>query len=189
MVYLARVPKYMGPGEAKNFFQSFGLTVARTFFRPESKAKREARAARGGNMLRKVYSEGWVEFERKSHAKTAARTFNGQPVGGKASYKNDIWNVRYLSGFKFDDLTEEEVYKRAMHEKKLRQQIEAAKADTASFLETVEVARKVDFAKKKKRERGEAVEEHERPVRQRPLHDEAASQQVSHELLRKIANQ
>jgi ESF2/ABP1 family protein len=167
VVYLPHVPRYMGPGEAKTYFQNFGLPVARSFFRPESRARREARGKRGGDMLRKKYTEAWIEFARKSHAKMAVATFNSQRVGGRASYQNEMWNLRYLSGFKFDDLMEEEVYVKAMHEKKLKAQIEAAKKDTQSFLETVSQAKKVSYAKQKRRERGEQVEDHQRSVPQK----------------------
>ncbi len=185
VVYLPRVPRYMGPGEAKNYFQNFGFPVARSFFRPESRGRRDARAARGGDMLRRLYTEAWIEFERKSHAKAAASTLNSQRVGGRASYQNDTWNLRYLSGFKFDDLLEEQVYVKAMHEKKLRAQIEAAKQDTQRFLKTASTAQKVSYAQKKRRERGEKVEEHFRSVPQKKQRGDA-TEGVSGELLGQI---
>jgi ESF2/ABP1 family protein len=190
VVFLPRVPKYMGPGEAKNYFQSFGFSVARSFFRAESRKAREARSKRGGNMLRKVFSEAWIEFTRKSHAKIVAKSFNAQRVGGKSSYCNDIWNIRYLSGFKFADLMEEEIYKKEMHDRKLRQQIELAKQETQSFMETVSLAKKVDYAKKKRRERGEKVEDFEpRNVKQRKRGSEYSNGEVGDKLLANIMPQ
>jgi ESF2/ABP1 family protein len=187
VVFLPRVPKYMGPGEAKNYFQSFGFSINRSFFRPESRKAREARGKRGGNLLRKVFSEAWIEFERKSHAKMVAKSFNSQRVGGKASYCNDIWNIRYLSGFKFEDLMEEEVYKKEMHDRKVRQQIELAKQETQSYMETVSLAKKIEYAKKKRRERGEKVEDiAPRKVKQRKVASEFSTGQVGEELLQSI---
>ena len=187
VVYLPHVPRYMGPGEVKTYFENFGLPVARSFFRPESRARREARAKRGGDMLRKKYTEAWIEFKRKSHAKMAVATFNSQRVGGRASYQNEMWNLRYLSGFKFDDLMEEEVFVKAMHEKKLKAQIEAAKKDTQSFMETVSQAKKVSYAKQKRRERGEQVEDHERRVPQKRTRSTAEeTPALSNEVLEQI---
>ncbi len=66
--------------------------------------KKRVRA--GGNRKTK-FLEGWVEFSRKSTAKGVAISLNNTPVGGpKRSYwRDDIWNIKYLKGFKWDDLT------------------------------------------------------------------------------------
>ena len=214
VVYLPRVPKYMGPGEAKNYFQSFGFQIARSFFRKESPKARSLRGytpdssrfftffslcfffsffffflgrKRGGNLLRTLYSEAWIEFERKSHAKMVAKSFNSQRVGGKASYANDIWNIRYLSGYKFEDLMEEEVYKKEKHDRELRQQIQLAKEETQNYMETVQLAKKIEYAKQKRRERKEKVDEFApRRVKQKKVGSEYASGQVGDELLSKI---
>ena len=62
----------------------------------------------GGNKKEK-FTEGWVEFERKSIAKRVAASLNNTPVGGKKRdfHASDIWNMRYLSKFKWSDLTEQ----------------------------------------------------------------------------------
>ena len=66
----------------------------------------------GGNRNIK-YVEGWVEFAKKKEAKTAALALNGQQIGGKKrnnKYREDIWNIKYLSGFKWFHLTEKLEY-------------------------------------------------------------------------------
>jgi ESF2/ABP1 family protein len=51
----------------------------------------------------------WVEFAKKSVAKRVAEMLNGQPMGGprRSSYHYDLWNLKYLHKFKWDNLTEE----------------------------------------------------------------------------------
>lgn len=54
------------------------------------------------------YIEGWVEFVDKKIAKDVAEILNNQIVGGKKRnyYHDDIWNIKYLKGFKWTHLTE-----------------------------------------------------------------------------------
>jgi ESF2/ABP1 family protein len=61
----------------------------------------------GGNRKEK-FTEGWVEFAKKSVAKRVALSLNNQAVGGKKRdfHASDIWNMKYMSKFKWSDLTE-----------------------------------------------------------------------------------
>jgi hypothetical protein len=47
----------------------------------------------------KNFTEGWVEFEDKSVAKSVALMLNGNQIGGKkrSAYYYDIWNIRWVS--------------------------------------------------------------------------------------------
>ncbi|KAM1769921.1 hypothetical protein ACFX11_044927 [Malus domestica] len=51
----------------------------------------------------------WVEFSDKRVAKRVANMLNGEQIGGKKrlSFYYDLWNIKYLSKFKWDNLTEE----------------------------------------------------------------------------------
>ncbi|KAM1428507.1 hypothetical protein ACFX2I_044825 [Malus domestica] len=55
----------------------------------------------------------WVEFSDKRVAKRVANMLNGEQIGGKkrSSFYYDLWNIKYLSKFKWDNLTEEIVEK------------------------------------------------------------------------------
>lgn len=63
------------------------------------------------------FTEGWVEFSKKSVAKIVAQTLNAQPIGfssgGRSANKNarrwkdDVWTMKYLTGFKWHMLTEQ----------------------------------------------------------------------------------
>ena len=54
------------------------------------------------------YTEGWVEFSDKRVAKTVAVMLNNNPIGGKkrSYYHDDLWNIKYLSKFKWSHITE-----------------------------------------------------------------------------------
>lgn len=70
-------------------------------------SRQKARVKRGGT--KKIcYIDGWVEFLDKKLAKRVALTLNGTPVGGgKRSFHAEFtWNIRYLSKFKWNHLTE-----------------------------------------------------------------------------------
>lgn len=47
---------------------------------------------------RKLYSEGWIEFESKKTARLAAESMNARPLGGPKGmyYRDDVINMRYL---------------------------------------------------------------------------------------------
>ena len=159
VVYLPQIPRFMTAGQAKMYFSKFGFPIGRVFFVPETAEQRFARKRRGGDVRRKLYLEGWIEFLRKRDAKTVVETFNGRPVEGNASYKNSLWNLRYLSGFKFDHLQEEEVYKKARKDQQVRQGLADAKKETQAYLDKVERAERIERAKNRKRQAGEHVEE------------------------------
>lgn len=71
-------------------------------------ALRKQRKQKGGN-TGKNFTEGWVEFEDKSVAKSTAAMLNGNAIGGKrrSAYHYDLWSLKYLPKFKWDHLTEE----------------------------------------------------------------------------------
>ncbi|TXT04916.1 hypothetical protein VHUM_03999 [Vanrija humicola] len=89
------------------------------------------------------FTEAWVEFEDKSIAKTVAKMLNAQVIGGKKGdrWRDDIWTMRYLSGFKWEMLGEQMAYERQVHQSRLRAEITRAKADQNEYLKNVELAR------------------------------------------------
>ena len=62
---------------------------------------RKRRKAKGGNGS-KQFVEGWVEFGCKRVAKKVAASLNNSRMGGKKRdyYHDDMWNLKYLKGFK-----------------------------------------------------------------------------------------
>lgn len=55
------------------------------------------------------FSEAWLEFLDKRIAKTVALMLNAQLIGGKKGdrWRDDVWTMRYLSGFKWEMLGEQ----------------------------------------------------------------------------------
>lgn len=68
---------------------------------------RQRRVKFKGNK-KKNFTEGWVEFHDKRVAKTVALMLNNTPIGGKkrSYYHDDLWNIKYLSKFRWTHLTE-----------------------------------------------------------------------------------
>lgn len=50
---------------------------------------------------------------------------NSQPIGGKkrSAYYYDLWAIKYLPKFKWDDLTADIAYERAVREQKLAAEV------------------------------------------------------------------
>lgn len=53
---------------------------------------------------------GWAEFDEKRTAKMVAHALNNEPMSTGASrkkhYSHELWSLKYLSGFKWSELTE-----------------------------------------------------------------------------------
>lgn len=75
-------------------------------------------------------------------AKAVALSLNNTPIGGKKSsfYHDDIWNLKYLKGFKWDYLTERVAYERRVKEQKLKAAMLEDKRVNAQIVEQIEKA-------------------------------------------------
>jgi len=154
VVYLSRVPPYMKPEKVKHLLGRHAA-IGRVFLTPEDPAVRSKRKAMGGNK-RQSYVDGWVEFLDKRDAKRVAADLNTQPVGGKATsfFSADLWNLRYLSKFKWHHLTEKIAYDNNVRRHKLQAEISQAKREKDFYLERVDQSKKISG----KRRRAEASE-------------------------------
>lgn len=83
----------------------------------------------------KKFTEGWVEFERKSVAKKVAQFLNNTQVDARKGSKqyDYIWNIKYLSRFKWIHLHERLAYEKAARRQKIRAEIQLAKKKTNFF--------------------------------------------------------
>ena len=84
-------------------------------------------------------------------AKSVARSLNNRQIGGKRSkyYYHDIWNLKYLSGFKWRHLTEKISYERRLREQKLRAEVNSARRANNAFVAQVERAREIQRWRRK----------------------------------------
>ncbi|XP_074568388.1 pre-rRNA-processing protein esf2 [Curcuma longa] len=148
--YLSRVPPRMDPSHVRQILSQYG-EIQRIYLAPEDDAVKVQRKQSGG-FRGKGFSEGWVEFTKKSVAKEVVRMLNGEQIGGKrrSAFFYDIWNIKYLSKFKWDDLIGELAIKKHEREEKLKLAISAAKRERDYYLSKLEQSKALKSIKEKK---------------------------------------
>ncbi|XP_077241359.1 RNA-binding (RRM/RBD/RNP motifs) family protein [Tasmannia lanceolata] len=155
--YMSRVPPHMDPLKLRQILEQYG-EIERIYLTPENPAARVHRK-RAGGFRGEEFSEGWVEFTKKSVAKRVANMLNGEQIGGKkrSSFYYDLWNIKYLSKFKWDNLTEEIAYKNATREQKLALEISAAKRERDFYLSKVDQSRALSSMKERAKKKQKAL--------------------------------
>lgn len=158
--YLSRIPPHMDPSHIRQILSKYG-DIQRIYLTPEDPTAQVQRKQAGG-FRGKEFFEGWVEFTKKSVAKRVANMLNGEQIGGKrrSSFYYDIWNIKYLSKFKWDDLISEIAEKNRVREQKLKMEISAAKRERDFYMSKVEqsIALKHIQDRKKKKQKTEDSE-------------------------------
>lgn len=153
VIYLSRIPPSMTPHEIRGYLEPFGR-IGRVYLAPGEKASRERRlpAKDPRSRRRACFTEGWVEFLRKKDARSVALALNGALIGGKKSnrFHDDLWNIKYLEGFKWSNLHEEQAYERAVRQQKLRTEIAQARRVNAHYLKQVERAHELSKIEEKR---------------------------------------
>ncbi|KAK7364839.1 hypothetical protein VNO80_13583 [Phaseolus coccineus] len=139
--YLSRIPPHMDHVKLRHLLSQFG-DIQRIFLAPQGSAT-QVHSKRSRGSRDQAYSEGWVEFGYKRVAKRVADMLNGEQIGGRkrSSFYYDLWNIKYLSKFKWDDLTEELAFKKATREQKLAVELSAAKRERDFYLSRVDQSR------------------------------------------------
>ncbi|CAI5511590.1 unnamed protein product [Closterium sp. Naga37s-1] len=136
--YLSRIPPRMKPLKLRHLLSPYA-EILRIYLTPEDPAARQRRRAAGGSR-NKNFTEGWVEFARKRDAKRVAALLNGQPMGGKnrSHHRFDLWTIKYLKRFKWDNLSEEMAYRRAVREQKLEAEMRVAGKERDAYVTRVQ---------------------------------------------------
>ncbi|KXS16607.1 hypothetical protein M427DRAFT_84809, partial [Gonapodya prolifera JEL478] len=156
VIYLSRVPPFMKPEKLRHLLAQYidigtrGIGRVYLAREPDHVA---ARRKKYGGSKKKNYTEGWVEFLSKKDAKKVAALLNNVPIGGKkrSFYHDDIWNIRYLSGFKWTDLAAQVAYDKAAREQRMRQEAAQAAREVGEYRKNVDKARMVEAMREKKR--------------------------------------
>jgi ESF2/ABP1 family protein len=81
-------------------------------------------------------------------------TLNNTPFGGKkrhSMFRDDIWNIKYLSKFKWDHLTEKFTYDERVRYQRLKAEMSRAKRETNFFIEKADLSRKIHSMEKRKK--------------------------------------
>ena len=141
VVYISRLPPSISTAKVRHLLSCVG-PVGRYFFARESDESR-AKRKRGGGNSRRHHTEGWVEFLSKSDAKRAAEMLNCKPmVGSKRSYfHDDLWNLKYLSGFRWEHLLEKAEHEKLVRQKRMMMEIRAVRRDANDYVARVERSR------------------------------------------------
>ncbi|CAO2825031.1 unnamed protein product [Amaranthus hypochondriacus] len=173
--YLSRIPPKMDPLKLRQLLSPYG-EIKRIYLAPEDPAA-QMRRKRSGGFRGQGFSEGWVEFADKRIAKKTANLLNGEQIGGKkrSQFFYDIWNIKYLSKFKWDHLTEETACQNAIREQKLRMELSAAKKERDFYLKTVE--------------QSHAQKGFEQRLKKRKAQNDLGSESVEEELKPKVIRQ
>ncbi|KAK3486207.1 uncharacterized protein B0T23DRAFT_248338 [Neurospora hispaniola] len=154
VVYISRVPPFMTPAKLRSLLEPYGK-LNRIFLAPEDPVLRRKRIRSGGNK-KKMFTEGWIEFVKKKDAKKACELLNARPIGGKKGsyYRDDIWNLLYLKGFKWHNLTEQIAAENAERSSRMRAEISKTTKENKEFVRNVERAKVLQGIQAKKASKG-----------------------------------
>ncbi|CAH0557900.1 unnamed protein product [Brassicogethes aeneus] len=142
IIYLSTIPPYMNVSKIREVFSEFG-TVGRVYLQLAEPDPKPGEKKKRKKVARK-FTEGWVEFEKKSVAKKVAAHLNNQQVDSRKRSKqfDSIWNIKYLSNFKWPHLHERLAYEKAARRQKLRAEITLAKKKTNFFTSNLDKKKK-----------------------------------------------
>ncbi|RYP65153.1 hypothetical protein DL771_008431 [Monosporascus sp. 5C6A] len=162
LVYISRIPPYMKPTKLRQLLEPYG-TINRIFLSPEDPQEHSRRVKAGGNKKR-MYIDGWIEFVDKKDAKNVVGLLNARTIGGpKGSYyRDDIWSLRYLKGFKWNHLTQQIAAEAAERTSRMRAEISKSTRENKDFVRNIEKAKMLDgiqskAAAKKSKAEGSAI--------------------------------
>ncbi|GAA5906048.1 hypothetical protein JCM8208_006326 [Rhodotorula glutinis] len=153
LVYLSRIPPGMGPGKVKHLLSAFGevgrIYLARADANKEISARKKHKQRERHQSHN--FKEGWVEYLDKRVARSVAEMLNAQTIGkfffrvpgGKKSdrWHDDVWTMKYLPRFRWDQLSEQVALERATQTSLLRFHLSHSKTEQEAYLGAVERAR------------------------------------------------
>jgi len=164
IIYLSAIPPGFNVSRTTGFFAQYGK-IGRVYLQPDGKEK-----ANRKDKLARNFTEGWVEFMSKKLAKEVASNLNLTQVGGKKRSKSHdvIWNIKYLTGFKWTHLSEKLAYEKAVHAQRMRTEISQAKRETDFFKSNLEKSKRGNADHKRKASRPTASDTHPASPPKRP---------------------
>ena len=120
---------------------------------------RRSRKKSGGNHKLR-YLEGWAEFTDKKDAKMCALALNGTQIGGKKRhnlFRDDIWSIRYLPKFMWQNLTEKLAYDQKVREQRLKAETNQARKEINYYMERVDLKKRLDKMQEKKEKKAAKI--------------------------------
>jgi ESF2/ABP1 family protein len=123
IVYISRIPPAMRPAKVRHLLSGYG-EIGRIYLQQEGPPfsfiiwllsntpidpKRAHLRKKHTSTNKTHYTEGWVEFLDKQVGRAVAEMLNGQSIGGKKGtrWRDDVWTMKYLPRFKWNQLTEQ----------------------------------------------------------------------------------
>ena len=159
VVYLGAIPPRMKPQKLRQLLSPFGK-LDRVYLTPEDPGTRLRRKKFGGN-TGKNFTEGWVEFLDKKKARSCAEMLNGTQIGGKrrSAHYSDLWMLKYLPKFKWDNLLEEIEYQKAIRDQKMQLELAVAKKERDFYLAKVEQSKQIEAMVRRRVAEGQSGDE------------------------------
>lgn len=139
VIYLSRIPPFMKPPTLRRLLSPHGI-ILRIFLTPEPHSIYLKRRSLGGNKKRS-FIDGWVEFSRRKDARICAEALNATTIGGRGWYGDDVWNIRYLKKFTWEDLMGGVRREEREREERIRVGLGREGRERAEFLHGVERAK------------------------------------------------
>ncbi|CAI2321100.1 unnamed protein product [Caenorhabditis sp. 36 PRJEB53466] len=115
------------------------------------------------------YAEGWMELKKKKLAKAIAEQIDNTKIGGKNkdAVSSMLWNIRYLSGFKWVHLVEQLQYEKEVEKRRMNVEVAQARRIAAHFEEQIEKGRHLKKLEAKVKAAGGKWDAFQRDVEQK----------------------
>ncbi|KAL8436059.1 hypothetical protein Efla_002049 [Eimeria flavescens] len=154
VVYVAQLPLGWTRAQVIRYFERFG-EVTRVFLN----RKNSAGSSRRGRRF--AFTDGWIEFRKKRHAKNVVALLDGQPVGGKKRSRNaqDLLMLSYLKGFNFGSLYEEAMHVKRTRQDRLNAQMARVKKESQVYAELLEQKHSADQLKQRLSRKSERLQQ------------------------------
>ena len=159
VIYLSKIPPFMKPSKLRSLLSKSGK-LGRIYLAPED-PKITAKRKKYRHNKRQNYIEGWVEFLDKKEARMTAERLNNSKIGGKkrSYYYDDIWCMKYLPRFKWNNLTEQIAYELKVKEQKLKTELAQSKRENKLYLQNVDKAKMIQGMQEKRKAKGVSLDQ------------------------------
>ncbi|KAL8427124.1 hypothetical protein ACSSS7_007877 [Eimeria intestinalis] len=154
VLYVAQLPHGWTRLQVIRYFERFG-EVTRVFLN----RKEERGGFRKGKRF--VFTDGWIEYRKKRHAKRVVALLDGQPVGGKKRNKHaqDLLMLSYLKKFNFSSLYEDAMHIKRTRQDRLNAQMARVKKESQMYVELLEHKHSAEQLKQRISRKNKKVQE------------------------------
>jgi ESF2/ABP1 family protein len=156
VVFLSRLPTGMKPSQLKQYMMEYGK-VQRMWCVPIDKTGKKATV--------RMPMEAWIEFKSRKRARRVAEALNVSPIG-RGRFRDELWNIKYLKGFTWQDLMNQQLHHKKLRDQRLRQRVEHAKRAVNFYLDQKE--KQESEEKKSKKRKKPAADDDEAPSQPHP---------------------